>query len=147
MLKRTNNVYVTDNTNAPFTGWNFRYLYQVTNYVNSSGSLIQTSQTQTILDPSTGNLAEKDDFNGSTLLRKEYPEYWPNFNPAVYILDKPIRLVTVDSGNTIFSDTRYGYDGIADLRSVPNSAITKGDLTLISETSQWQSDCRYQLWI
>ncbi len=133
VLKQTDNVYVTDNTNAPFTGWNFRYLYQVTNYVNSGGSLIQTSQTQTILDPSTGNLAEQDDYNVSALLRKEYSEYWPNFNSTVYILDKPIRQVTVDSGNNIFSDIRYGYDGIADLRNIANSAITKGDVTLVQK--------------
>ena len=133
VLKQADNVYVTDNTNAPFMGWNFRYLYQTTNYVKSGGSLIQTSQTQTIRDPSTGNLAEQDDYNVSTLLRKVYPEYWPNFNSAVYILDKPIRQVIVDSGNNIFSDTRYGYDGIANLRSIANSAITKGDVTLVQK--------------
>lgn len=136
VLTKTEHVYVTDNSQAPFTGWNYRYLYQVTDYVKSGGSLIQTRQTQYVHDPGTGNLAEQDEYNGLTLQRKEYSEYWPNFNPKVYILDKPTRQVTVDATNTIFADTRLGYDGVVDFRNDPQQrAITEGDLTLVQKLS------------
>ena len=147
VLKQTNNVYVTDNTDAPFTGWNFRYLYQTADYVKSGGSLVQDSQTQFILDPSTGDLAEQDEYNGSTLFRKEYYEYWPNFNSTVYILDKPTRQVTVDSGNNIFLDTRYGYDEVVSFRNAAGSTITKGDLTLVQKLVNGKPIGRCQLWI
>ncbi|MEW6028110.1 MAG: DNRLRE domain-containing protein [Chloroflexota bacterium] len=123
-LRKTINTYVTDNSMAPFYGWNYRYLYSVQNYVRSGGSLTLASKTVTIHDPSTGNLAVRQDYLGSSLYRKEYFEYRPNFNPSVYILDKPTRRVLVDAGNAAFAETIYGYDG-----GVGNSP-TKGNLTL-----------------
>jgi RHS repeat-associated protein len=130
-LSKTASTYVTDNSQAPFTGWNYRYLYRMQSYVRNGSSLVLTSQAISINDPSTGNLAVQETYLGSTLLRKQYYEYWPNFNPEQYILDKPIRQVLVDAGNTIFSDTRYGYDGVVSFRTDPPGSITQGELRLI----------------
>ncbi len=132
-IKQTDNVYVTDNTNAPFTGWNFRYLYQVTNYVNSGGSLNSNLRNSNRPRSRVPGISPSRMTITSALYCAKSTTSIANFNPAVYILDQPIRQVTVNSGNNIFSDTRYGYDGIADLRSVANSAITKGDLTLVQK--------------
>ena len=77
-------------------------------------------------------------------MRKEYYEYWPNFNPQYYILDKPIRQVTVDSGNNIFSDTRFDYDNISsgtnvDIRSI-GTPIKQGELTLVQKVIDSNND-------
>ena len=126
-LQQATYTYVTDNSQAPFSGWNYRYLYRVQSYVKGDSSLDQTSQTITIHDPATGNLSEQRDYLGSTVYRKTYYEYRSNFNPDFYILDKPTRQVLVDASGVIYADTRYGYDGGIE------SAPTRGELTLVQK--------------
>ncbi|MFN8414081.1 MAG: LamG-like jellyroll fold domain-containing protein, partial [Anaerolineales bacterium] len=124
VLKKTTNTYVTDNSKAPFSGWNYRYLYRTTNYVNSGSSLITTSSSTFLHDPSTGNLLQQTDYLGLSTYRKTYYEYLINTNPFYYVLDKASRSLVVDAFNNILSDTRFHYD------EKINTAPTFGDLTL-----------------
>jgi YD repeat-containing protein len=124
IYKQATNTYVTDNSKAPFTGWNYRYLYQTANYINSGGGLIVSSRVVYVRDPATGNLLQQTDYLGSSILRKTYYEYVTNPNPSVYILDKVSRILLVNAANQILGDTRYHYDGKI------NAAPDIGDLTL-----------------
>lgn len=124
VLRKTTNTYVTDNTKAPFSGWNYRYLYQTINYVNNGGSLLVASKVVYTRDPATGNLLVQTDFMGTSTYRKTYYEYLTNINPNVYILDKASRVLVVTASNAVLSDTRYHYDDRI------NEAPTRGDLTL-----------------
>ncbi len=139
VLQKSVSIYVTDNSQAPFVGWNYRYLSQVANYIRSGSSLVLTSKTVYVRDGSTGNLAVKQDYIGSTLYRKQYYEFRPNFDPAVHILDKSTRQLLVDASNQIISDVRYVYDNGAPV-------LTKGELTLVQRLldTTTTSDTRYE---
>jgi RHS repeat-associated protein/uncharacterized repeat protein (TIGR01451 family) len=125
VLGKTVKTYINDNTNAPFPGWNYRYLYQTDSYLKSGAALALITKSFSRHDPATGNLTVREDYQGSNLYRRQYYEYLSNFAPNVYILDKTTRAVTVDASNVISADTRYHYDGGI------NAAPTKGDLTLV----------------
>ncbi|CAG1009368.1 Protein RhsD [Anaerolineales bacterium] len=126
--RRVLNTYVTDNSKAPFSGWNFRYLYSTARYELSGGSLIQTSKTITTRDPGTGNLLMQTDYVGYSVLRKTYYEYLTNPDPSVYILDKVSRALLVNSSNQVLGDTRYHYDH--KLNNDPTATLERGVLTL-----------------
>jgi len=123
VLQKTTHTYVTDNTKAPFTGWNYRYLYQTINYVRSLGSLVQASRVVYSRDPATGNLLTQTDFLGTASYRKTWYEYITNPDPNVYILDKASRVLVTTASNQILADTRYHYDDRL------NTAPAQGDLT------------------
>ncbi|MCE9646910.1 MAG: DUF11 domain-containing protein [Chloroflexi bacterium] len=124
VLRRTTNTYVTDNSKAPFSGWNYRYLFQTVNYVNSGGAIVPASKVVYSRDPSTGNLLLQTDYLGLAAYRKTYYEYLTNPDPAKYILDKASRVLVVNASNSTLTDTRYHYDDKL------NSAPVWGDLTL-----------------
>jgi RHS repeat-associated protein len=124
VLQKTTNTYVTDNSQAPFSGWNYRYLGATTNYVLSGGVLVATTKNTYYNDPATGNPLVQSTYVSGSLYRKTYYEYLVNPDPAYYILDKATRVLLVDGNNQIYSDTRYHYDdGI-------NVVPTRGDVTL-----------------
>ena len=125
VLQKTVNTYVTDNSQAPFPGWNYRYLSSSTNSIRSGGTLVATTKSTYYNDPATGNPLVQSTYTGGNLYRKTYYEYLVNPNPAYYILDKVTRVLLVDASNKIYSDTRYHYDGKI------NSAPTLGDVTLV----------------
>ncbi|HNA59179.1 MAG TPA: SpvB/TcaC N-terminal domain-containing protein, partial [Chitinophagales bacterium] len=127
VYRRTTNVYVTDNSKAPFDKWNFRYLYSTLNYELSGGSMILTTKAISKRDPATGNLLSQIQYLGSTVYRKTYYEYLINTNPSVYILDTASRVLVVDASNAILSDTRYHYDD--QINAIP----IQGDLTLVQK--------------
>ncbi|MGH7463001.1 MAG: hypothetical protein ACREMA_18500, partial [Longimicrobiales bacterium] len=127
VLRKVNNTYVTDNSAAPFLGWNNRYLYQSVNSVRSGGNLVVVSQARYSRDAATGNLLIQSDYRGTSLYRKTYYEYLVNANPAYYILEEVSRALLVTAGNQVLSDTRYHYDGM--LAAAP----TKGELTLVQQ--------------
>ncbi|MEW6093469.1 MAG: LamG-like jellyroll fold domain-containing protein [Chloroflexota bacterium] len=124
VYQKTVNTYVTDNIAAPSSVWNYRYLAQSENYLRSAGALALVSKTAWYRDPATGNLLVQSDYLGASLYRKTYYEYRVNPDPDVYILDTASRVLLVDANNTIYSDTRYHYDG--GINIIP----THGDLTL-----------------
>lgn len=144
VLQKSTSVYVTDNSAAPFQGWNYRYLYESANYVRSGTSLVLTSKTVYTRNPSTGNLTLRQDYIGNTLYRKQYYEYVISPDkqepPAsdVHILDRVSHELLVDAGNIPVSETRYIYDNGAEY-------LTKGELTvaqrLLDATNT--SDTRY----
>jgi hypothetical protein len=122
--RRVTNVYVTDNSQAPFDRWNFRYLYSTLNYERSNGSLALTTKSLYKRDAANGNLLYQIQYLGPSAYRKTYYEYLTNPHPSVYILDKVSRVVLTDASNGILSDTRLHYDGRL------NEPPTIGDLTL-----------------
>ncbi|MEW6402626.1 MAG: SpvB/TcaC N-terminal domain-containing protein, partial [Chloroflexota bacterium] len=122
--RKVTNIYVTDNSKAPYPGWNFRYLYSTLNYELSGSSLVLTSKVIYKKDPGTGNLLVQMQYLGNTVYRKTYYEYLTNPIPSVYILDRVSRVLLVDGSNQIWADTRYHYD------EQINTAPTLGDLTL-----------------
>ncbi|HEY2980308.1 MAG TPA: SpvB/TcaC N-terminal domain-containing protein, partial [Anaerolineales bacterium] len=124
-LRKSASTYVTDNSQAPFLGWNNRYLYQSINYVRTGSNLVVVSQTRYARDPATGNLLTQSEYLGTSLYRKTYYEYLVNANPAYNIIDKVSRVLLVTAGNQILSDTRYHYDGMI------ATAPIKGELTLV----------------
>ena len=128
-MRKVVNTYVTDNSKAPFIGWNYRYLSQVENFEKIGSSLSLTSKAIFRRDPETGNLLLQEDYLGSSLYRKTYYEYSVNTAPSVYILNTVSRKVLVDSSYLIYSDSRYHYDDM--LGSYP----TKGELTLTQTLS------------
>jgi RHS repeat-associated protein len=111
VLRKVVNTYVTDNSQAPFPSWNYRYLYQTENYEKSGSSLALTSKTIYVRDPATGNLSLQEDYLGSALYRRHYYEYRSSFNPAIHILDKVTRALLADANNVVYADTRYHYGG------------------------------------
>lgn len=125
LLRQTVNSYVTDNSQAPFDGWTYRYLGQTQNFQTTAGVLGLVSKTTYANDPATGNLLLQQDFMGDTLYRKTYYEYVTNPDPSVYILDKVSRAVRVDANNQIFAQTYSYYDNFV---SGQQGALTKGDL-------------------
>lgn len=123
--RKTINIYVTDNSRAPFQGWNYRYLGSTSSFIRSGGSLVLTTKATYFNDPATGNPLVASTYLGNSLYRKTYYEYLTNPDPAYYILDKTSRVLLVDAANQIYSDTRYHYD--ATISQPP----TRGDLTLV----------------
>jgi RHS repeat-associated protein len=149
VLHKSINTYVTDNSHAPFEGWNYRYLSQVQNYIRSGTSLTLTSRTSYINDPSTGSLLLKRDYLGTSLYRKEVYEYLPNFDPGYYVLDKPVRHVLLDAADDILADTRYYYDLIPAAETpFESNEPTQGNLSLAQNilygTSTATSDVSYE---
>ena len=128
VLRRTVNNYVTDNSFAPFYGWNYRYLGQVQNCVRIGTVLTLTSKTQYINDPRSGNLLEQLDYNGSDLYRKTYYEYVTNADPSIYILDRVSRIVRTDANNRLYADVFQYYD--ANVNGGAQTALTHGALVL-----------------
>lgn len=124
IFRRTSNIYVTDNSQAPFTGWNFRYLYSVLNYELGGGSLFLASKNVYQRDPATGNLLVSTQYLGGSPYRKTYYEYRTNSDPAIYILDTVSRIILTDAAYAILNDVRYHYDGGY------NAAPIIGDVTL-----------------
>jgi RHS repeat-associated protein/uncharacterized repeat protein (TIGR01451 family) len=110
VYRKTQYSYVTNNSLAPFSGWNFRYLSQVSNYVRSGSSLYLTNTTMYQRNPGTGNLVAQSDYLGSALYRKQTFEYITNTNPDVYILDRVARQTLRNTHNVIRGDTRFIYD-------------------------------------
>jgi RHS repeat-associated protein len=132
VLRKTTNVYVTDNSGAPkdnngnpFPGWNYRYLGEMDSYELSGGNLTLVSKSTYYNDPYTGNALAQSTYLGNSLYRKTYYEYVTNPDIRYYILDKVSRVLLVDAGNQIYSDTRYHYDGQI------NQTPTRGDVTLV----------------
>ena len=125
VLRKSTSVYVTDNSRAPFFGWNYRYLAESASYERSGGVLSLTSRNTYYHDPSTGNLVTQSTYLGSSLYRKTYYEYLANPDPKYYIMDKATRVLLVGPSNQIYSDTRYHYDGMI------NQAPIRGDVTLV----------------
>src|SRR5690606_31881446 len=64
------NVYVTDNSQAPFDKWYFRYLYSTTNYELINGSLTFATKSVYKRDPATGNLLWHIQYLGPAVYRK-----------------------------------------------------------------------------
>src|SRR5690606_4904222 len=118
------NVYVTDNSQAPFDKWYFRYLYSTTNYELINGSLTFATKSVYKRDPATGNLLWHIQYLGPAVYRKTFYEYKTNPDPSFYILDTVSRVVLTDAANITYSDTRYHHDG--GINVVP----TKGNITL-----------------
>ncbi|KAA3644794.1 MAG: hypothetical protein DWQ07_15420 [Chloroflexi bacterium] len=116
------NTYVTDNSQAPFTGWEYRYLLQTETYQRYNGALVLTSKSVNQNDGGTGNLLSTQTYLGGSLVRKTHYEYMINSDPDVYILDKVSRQYVLDASNNEQSDTRYQYD---------NGALTQGELALV----------------
>jgi uncharacterized repeat protein (TIGR01451 family) len=143
VLQKSISTYVTDNSQAPFTGWNYRYLALTESYVRSGSTLVLMAKTRYVRDSGTGNLAVQEDYLGSTLYRKHYYEYRPNFDPAVYILDKATRQLLVDASNNPISDTRFIYDGIIDYAT---HSLSDGKLTAVQKllNSSDTSDTYYE---
>jgi RHS repeat-associated protein len=129
-MKITNS-YVTDNSQAPFMGWNYRYLSQTVNYVRSGGALTQTSKTTYQRDPGTGDLVMQGDYIDTRLYRKTYYEYALNRDPSVYILDAVSRKLVTTAGNQVVSDVYYYYDWIDGIDDYQTSTLTKGDQTVV----------------
>ena len=121
--RKTINTYVTDNSSAPFEGWNYRYLGQVEKYVLESGSLNLAIKVNYLKDPSTGSLLVQSEYDGYELYRKIYYEYLHNFDSDIHILGKTKRVVLTDSDLVIYSDTRYQYDS-------GSAELSEGRLTL-----------------
>jgi len=111
VYQKTVNTYVTDNSAAPSSVWNYRYLAQTENYLRFGGALSLVSKSTYYRDPASGNLLVQSDYLGTTLSRRTYYEYRTNPDPGVYILNTVSRLLLVDAGNAIYGDTRYHYDG------------------------------------
>ncbi len=110
VLRKNINTYVTDNSEAPFVGWNYRYLSQVQGYIRTGTSLLLTSKTIYVNDPGNGNLLLKQDYLGGSIYRKEAFEY--STMPALsasYVLDRPVRRTLMSANNTILSEAYYEY--------------------------------------
>jgi RHS repeat-associated protein/uncharacterized repeat protein (TIGR01451 family) len=122
VLRKTRNTYVTDNSQAPFEGWNYRYLLQTEQFelVNSALSLIGKTVFQR--NPGNGNLIAQSDYLGASLYRKQNYEYILNADPSVYLLDRVSRQTLRAANNSLMGDTRYVYDG--------GGTLSLGELTL-----------------
>src|SRR5512138_1508958 len=134
VLRKTTNIYVTDNSGAPkdnngnpFPGWNYRYLGETASYERSGSVPTLVSRNTYYNDPYTGNVLLQSTYLGSSLYRKTYYEYTTNSDPSYYILDKASRVLLVNAANQVYSDTRYHYDGRI------NTAPTRGDVTLVQK--------------
>jgi YD repeat-containing protein len=125
VLAKMVNTYVTDNSQAPFFGWNYRYLYQTESYVSTAGNLALTTKITYQNDPGTGNLLVQTDYLGSSLYRKTCYEYMVNLDPSIYLLDNVSRRVIVDANNIVSLDVHYNYDYQI------GTAPTRGELTLV----------------
>ncbi len=132
VLRKTTNVYVTDNIGAPkddngnpLPNWNYRYLQESASYEKSGSTLTLISKNTYYNDPFTGNVLVQNTYLGNSLYRKTYYEYVTNPDPEYYILDKVSRVYLVSADNQVYSDTRYHYDGQID------QPPTHGDLTLV----------------
>jgi hypothetical protein len=74
VLRKSVNVYVTDNSQAPFPGWDYRYLGQTENYELINSSLELMTRQIFYNDPSNGNMIATYTYMGETLFRKEFHE-------------------------------------------------------------------------
>ncbi|MCW5877729.1 MAG: hypothetical protein KIS80_02535, partial [Anaerolineales bacterium] len=88
VLRRTRHTYVTDNSQAPFAGLNYRYLLQTEHFELLSGGLSLVNKTVTQRHPGTGNLLSQSEYLGGSLYRRQEFSYAVNSDPAVYILDR-----------------------------------------------------------
>jgi uncharacterized repeat protein (TIGR01451 family) len=139
VLKKSVNAYVTDNSRAPFYGWNYRYLAQVKNYILSGSSLLATTTTTYYNDPNTGNRLAQEDYQGTSLYRRTYSEYLSDTSPEIYILGKIAHHVIVNASEQIFAETRYAYAGDEDYPSHDTAILQQvrsepGSTTVDSET-------------
>ncbi|MCW5874154.1 MAG: hypothetical protein KIS88_05860 [Anaerolineales bacterium] len=111
VLRRVRNTYTTDNSQAPFEGWNFRYVLQSENFEWNGSNLALINKTVFQRDPLYGNLLTRSEYLGGNLYRKQILEYAVNPDPAVYILDRVASQTLRDANNTLLGETRYVYDG------------------------------------
>ncbi|MBL1193221.1 MAG: hypothetical protein D8M60_02595 [Chloroflexi bacterium] len=123
VLRKSSNTYFTDNSEAPFVGWEYRYLSETKSYTRIGSSLSLTSKTFFQRDPGNGNLLVQMDYLGGALTRKHVYEYNLNTNPDVYILDRVSRMRIKDASDNTLSEMQYQYDNTA-------TAPSKGNLTL-----------------
>jgi hypothetical protein len=70
VLRKSASIYVTDNSGAPYVGWNFRYLYSTADYELDSGHLMQKSGAAYFHNPMDGNLLLQTDYLGSMNMRR-----------------------------------------------------------------------------
>ncbi len=122
VLRRVRSTYVTDNSAAPFAGWNFRYLLQSENFEWDGSSLVLLNKTVYQRDPLYGNLLTQSEYLGANLYRTQTMEYSINPNPDVYILDRVASHTLRDANNAAVGETRYVYDG--------GAGLSLGELTL-----------------
>jgi RHS repeat-associated protein/uncharacterized repeat protein (TIGR01451 family) len=111
VLRKSVSIYVTDNSHAPFDGWNYRYLGQSEYYQRMDGALQLITKSSYIRDGHTGNLVAQFDYLGGSLARKQFSEYRINTDPAVYLLGTLSRTWLQDPSNYTYADTRFHYDG------------------------------------
>ncbi len=104
------NYYNTDNTHAPFEGWNYRYLIRTENYLTDGSTLQLINATNYLRDSGYGNLLAQYDFSQNELYRKTYYEYLINADYETHIFDAVSRSVLVDENNMIYRDNRNQYD-------------------------------------
>jgi RHS repeat-associated protein len=102
--------YVSDNSMAPFAGWEYHYLSEQGEYKKVNGNLVLVKKTYFQRDPSNGNLLTQLDYIGSNLYRKNNYSYIVNTSPEYYILDRVSRSYATDANNTVIADQRYFYD-------------------------------------
>jgi RHS repeat-associated protein/uncharacterized repeat protein (TIGR01451 family) len=128
VLQKKTYAYMTDNSQAPSTNWNYRYLCDEANYILDGSTLRQTTRSRYYRDPANGNLLYQEEYLNTLLYRKTYYEYSSNTDKAIYILDRTTRKVLTDANNRVFQETRYRYDGNNSGQITP---LTRGDLTLV----------------
>lgn len=125
------NYYNTDNTHAPFEGWNYRYLIRTENYLTDGSTLQLINATNYLRDSGYGNLLAQYDFSRSELYRKTYYEYLINADYEIHIFNAVSRSVLVDENNVIYRDNRNQYDAgllLGDL--ILTQQVVNGDETI-----------------
>ena len=125
------NYYNTDNTHAPFEGWNYRYLIRTENYLTDGSTLQLINATNYLRDSGYGNLLAQYDFSQSELYRKTYYEYLINADYETHIFNAVSRSVLVDENNVIYRDNRNQYDAgllLGDL--ILTQQVVNGDETI-----------------
>ncbi len=104
------NYYNTDNTHAPFEGWNYRYLIRSENYLTDGSNLQLINATNYLRDSGYGNLLAQYEFSQNEIYRKTYYEYLINTDYETHIYNAVSRRVLVDENNVIYRDNRNQYD-------------------------------------
>ena len=145
VIRKVVNTYTTDNSQAPFDDFEYRYLSTVKNYELQNSSLVLTSMATYTRDPGNGNLIEQQQHLGSSLYRKYFYDYNINTDPDYYILDRVSRQRITNASNSTLADTRYYYDDLAN----PNDPPTAGNLLYVQALTGGSSnetvDVRYTL--
>lgn len=136
ILAKTTKSYSVVTSGLP-TGGFYTYASAEEAFIRQSGALTRVNRTEYTYDATTGNLTNEKLYDGATLslYRSTDYEYQTNTSPSVWILDRTKRQILKDSGGSVLSEQRYGYDGNA-----PGSGtLTKGELSLTQVVSNTQS--------